>query len=185
MQSSNAIIIHSFPIIQIGLGSVLNSLKIDVRSSFSECPDIKTLTEDNDVLLLIDVKYHEFIKKHQNSFRRRGISIVGLDFDEPQKFDPLLFDHIIQRTDNQNVIFQRLNKYSYLGKRKDSTNHLSQRETDVLKQIAQGYSNKVISENLFISIHTVITHRKHITSKLGIKSISGLTLYAVINNMID
>ncbi|NJO92945.1 MAG: hypothetical protein HC831_31265, partial [Chloroflexia bacterium] len=38
---------------------------------------------------------------------------------------------------------------------------------------------------LFISIHTVISHRKNITEKLGIKSISGLTVYAVLNKLID
>ncbi len=62
---------------------------------------------------------------------------------------------------------------------------LTQRERDVLEQIALGYSNKIIADKLHISIHTVISHRKNITEKLGIKSISGLTVYAIINNIID
>jgi len=48
-----------------------------------------------------------------------------------------------------------------------------------------GKTNKEIAENLFISIHTVITHRKNITSKLGIKSISGLTVFAIINGFVS
>ena len=48
-----------------------------------------------------------------------------------------------------------------------------------------GYANKEIAEKLFISIHTVISHRKNITDKLGIKSISGLTVYAILNKLID
>ncbi|MCK9411684.1 MAG: LuxR C-terminal-related transcriptional regulator [Prolixibacteraceae bacterium] len=42
-----------------------------------------------------------------------------------------------------------------------------------------------MSEKLFISIHTVISHRKHITIKLGVKSISGLTFYAILNDLIE
>lgn len=66
-----------------------------------------------------------------------------------------------------------------------SENELTQREIDILRHIALGHSNKEIADSLFISIHTVITHRKNITGKLGIKSISGLTVYAIINRLID
>ena len=62
---------------------------------------------------------------------------------------------------------------------------LTQREQDVLKLVALGFPNKLIAEKLFISIHTVISHRKNITEKLGIKSISGLTVYAILNRLID
>lgn len=62
---------------------------------------------------------------------------------------------------------------------------LSAREKDVLRLVATGLSNKEIADKLFISIHTVVTHRKNITDKLGIKSISGLTVYAIINGIID
>ncbi len=62
---------------------------------------------------------------------------------------------------------------------------LSKREIDVLKKVAKGLSNKEISDQLFISKNTVITHRKNITEKLGIKTISGLTVYALMNNLID
>ncbi|QGY48204.1 hypothetical protein GM418_23920 [Maribellus comscasis] len=62
---------------------------------------------------------------------------------------------------------------------------LSTREKEVLKLVALGNSNKIIADKLFISVHTVISHRKNITEKLGIKSISGLTVYAIINQVID
>ncbi|SRR6056297_212625 len=66
----------------------------------------------------------------------------------------------------------------------DKTTLLSERETDVLKLVALGFTNQQIAEKLFISKHTVISHRKNITSKLGIKTVSGLTVYAVLNNLI-
>ena len=46
-------------------------------------------------------------------------------------------------------------------------------------------SNKEIASHLFISIHTVITHRRNISRKLQIHSLAGLTLYAIANNLID
>jgi len=67
----------------------------------------------------------------------------------------------------------------------DETESLSNREVDVLKLVALGHSNKEIADILFISTHTVMSHRKNMTEKLGIKSISGLTVYAIINNIID
>ncbi len=61
---------------------------------------------------------------------------------------------------------------------------LSERELEVLTLLVTGYSNKEIAEKLFISVHTVISHRKNITHKTGIKSVSGLTIYAVVKNLV-
>lgn len=61
---------------------------------------------------------------------------------------------------------------------------LSSREREVLRELAGGKTNKEIAETLCISINTVITHRKNITGKLGIHSVSGLSLYAVMNGII-
>ena len=62
---------------------------------------------------------------------------------------------------------------------------LSLREIDVLKLIVKGFINKDIADKLCISLNTVLTHRKNITSKLGIKSVSGLTFYAMMNGLIS
>lgn len=61
---------------------------------------------------------------------------------------------------------------------------LSNREKDVLRELASGKTNKEIAEALFISVNTVITHRKNISAKLGVKSASGLSLYALMNGII-
>lgn len=62
--------------------------------------------------------------------------------------------------------------------------NLSPRELEVLRLISSGKINKEIADELCISINTVITHRKNISSKLGIKSASGLSLYAMMNGVI-
>lgn len=64
-------------------------------------------------------------------------------------------------------------------------NDLSSREIEVLILLCKGLINKEIAEKLNISLTTVITHRKNISQKLGIKSISGLTMYAVMNGYIS
>lgn len=65
------------------------------------------------------------------------------------------------------------------------TEELSERERDVLIQIVKGLSNKEIADVLHISMHTVISHRKHITHKLNIHSSAGLTIYAIVNKLVD
>ena len=62
---------------------------------------------------------------------------------------------------------------------------LSAREVEVLALIARGLMNKQIADRLHISLTTVISHRKNITEKLGIKSVPGLTIYAVLNGYVD
>jgi len=65
------------------------------------------------------------------------------------------------------------------------TEELSDRERDVLIQVVRGLSNKEIADVLCISQHTVISHRKNITRKLNIHSTAGLTIYAIVNRLID
>lgn len=62
---------------------------------------------------------------------------------------------------------------------------LSSREKDILICVAKGLINKEIADLYNISIHTVITHRRNITRKTGIKTVAGLTVYALLNNLID
>jgi DNA-binding NarL/FixJ family response regulator len=61
---------------------------------------------------------------------------------------------------------------------------LSPREITIVRLVSMGLTNREIAEKLFLSAHTVMSHRKNINSKLGIKSISGLTIYAIVNNII-
>ena len=62
---------------------------------------------------------------------------------------------------------------------------ISEREKEIIVCLVQGMSNKEIASQLFISINTVITHRRNIVRKLQIHSLAGLTIYAIANNLID
>jgi DNA-binding CsgD family transcriptional regulator len=67
----------------------------------------------------------------------------------------------------------------------NSADILSEREKEILVSVAQGLLNKEIADRHNISINTVITHRKNITRKTGIKTVAGLTVYAILNNLLD
>lgn len=66
-----------------------------------------------------------------------------------------------------------------------NTDALSDREKDVIVALVQGMSNKEIADHLYISVNTVITHRRNIARKLQIHSPAGLTIYAIVNGLVD
>ena len=96
------------------------------------------------------------------------------------------FDGVIGINDSKLKIINKLNQIvqNDKGERPDDV-ELSKREIDVLVAVAKGMMNKEIADMMNLSIHTVISHRKNITRKTGIKSVSGLTVYALLNNLID
>lgn len=66
----------------------------------------------------------------------------------------------------------------------DNQEALSQREKEIVICVVKGMTNKEIAENLYLSIHTVITHRRNISKKLQIHSAAGLTIYAIVNKLV-
>lgn len=90
--------------------------------------------------------------------------------------------------DSSAVLQQKIQNtlISILNSNQFAQNHeLTPREIDVLKLLAVGFTIKEIANELIISTHTAISHRKNISEKLGIKTISGLTMYAVIKGVIE
>ena len=96
------------------------------------------------------------------------------------------YSGIIEINDTKSKIISKMNEFARGEATKNTDDvELSKRETDVLVAVAKGMMNKEIADQMNISIHTVISHRKNITRKTGIKSVSGLTVYAFLNNLID
>jgi DNA-binding CsgD family transcriptional regulator len=67
----------------------------------------------------------------------------------------------------------------------DDSNALSQREKEIITCIVKGFTNKEIAQELFLSTHTVISHRRNISRKLEIHSTAGLTIYAIVNKLVE
>ena len=105
-------------------------------------------------------------------------------FFEPKYLNQ--FDLQIAITDSPTTIVEAIrSKLNNETADTDLSMQLSDRELDVLRLLAQGNMNKEIADKLNISVHTVISHRKNITQKTGIKTQSGLTIYALSNKIIN
>ena len=96
-------------------------------------------------------------------------------------------DGVINIYDNEAALLRKLRAAIEQGETNpySDSHDLSERERDVLILVAKGMANKEIADRLNISIHTVMSHRKNITHKTGIKSVAGLTVYALLNNLLD
>lgn len=95
-----------------------------------------------------------------------------------------LEEEVKKNLDNHNTsikVQEAVEKEESLSRQDD----LSQREKEIICCVVKGMSNKEIAENLFISVHTVITHRRNIARKLQIHSPTLLTVYAIVNKLVD
>ncbi|MBR3950544.1 MAG: response regulator transcription factor [Bacteroidaceae bacterium] len=95
------------------------------------------------------------------------------------------FKTTIEISDSREKIAVKLRQMIETNDQPAESSELSDREKEILVAVAKGLTNKSIAEQYHLSIHTVITHRKNLTRKTGIKSVSGLTVYAILNNLID
>lgn len=96
------------------------------------------------------------------------------------------FDLVISVCDSsQQIVHKLLAAVEQSGDESQSGCDLSEREREILLSVAQGMTNKEIADRYNLSIHTVISHRKNISHKTGIRSIAGLTVYAIMNNLIS
>jgi len=91
-----------------------------------------------------------------------------------------IFDSVEQLKEKLDRLFE-----SPLIENKDDTNALSLREKEIITCVVKGLTNKEIAGELFLSTHTVISHRRNIARKLEIHSTAGLTIYAIVNKLVE
>ncbi len=184
MIGKTVIIVHPSELVCRGLASVLDDLKavrILCHASFDQ---IKTAEHTGHKILLFIPANCRFtdelleIRTHIGEHR-----LIGICNDKQEDSRPEVFDALLLLDSPANDFLKQAKNFFEEGKT-DQNDELTNREREVLRLVAQGHSNKAIAETLFISTHTVISHRKNITEKLGIKSVPGLTVYAIIQKII-
>ena len=115
----------------------------------------------------------------------RSIAVVALVYQYVERDALKNYDAVVEIRDSRAAIIEALAQVSPSEADSGKGNYeLTKRETAVLVELAQGKTNKEIADALNVSVHTVISHRKNITHKTGIKSVAGLTVYAMLNNLI-
>ena len=187
---NRVIICEASEIIANGLSEIVNSMaQFDVvlRLETPERLSEKIVSTDANVLIvnptLLGYQYKDFLGQISKEYPHVTVFALVTSYLEHAALAP--FNGVIEINDTKQIIIGKLNEFvqSETPKRNDDV-ELSKRETDVLVAVAKGMMNKEIADQMNISIHTVISHHKNITRKIGIKSVSGLTVYALLNNLI-
>jgi DNA-binding CsgD family transcriptional regulator len=186
----NVFIIHPSEIIRKGLAWILQEYFNMEITQLANVSDLSSFLEMTNSLIIIildaDCRISDEIEKKLR--KNNHLSIVGFfadnqenhghrfEFKLHERFTSLQIQQLIQ------VVRVSASKQRHTAL---ASGDLTLREKEVIRLIAAGYANKEMADRLNISIHTVISHRKNITEKLNIKSISGLTVYAIMNHLID
>jgi len=187
------VIIEPSPVITTGLKEIIkNYREFEVIATYTHWDYSSNFFQhlSPDVVLVnpsvIDFKYQNDPEKLLSP--DINIIFVALVY---QYIDPEILKHysiIIDISDTPDKIYKKLSQCCLNCENRtelSDSNDLSEREKEILISVAKGMLNKEIAEEHHISIHTVITHRKNITRKTGIKSVAGLTVYALLNNLIE
>ncbi|MBK3519783.1 response regulator transcription factor [Carboxylicivirga marina] len=181
------LIVENSHIIAIGLISYLRSFQeiepIKVTSIEADC--CKLVKEFEPEIILVNTSFigHETMAKLMEAKREEALVIHVFNTSLPID-SPVNQISILESQDSMQGKLNEALKRIKSAQKEIVTEELSPREKAILKEVALGLTNKEIAEKTYISTHTVISHRKNITRKLGIKTVSGLTVYAILNNII-
>ena len=189
--SNRVIICEASEIISIGLTEIIDSMaKFDVVSRLDSPEHLsEKITASDANLLIIDpmlLGFHnrEFLSQLGKEHPQLIMIALTTSYLDHTMLTP--YHGVIEINDTRSKIIGKMNEFAQSEATKNADDvELSKRETDVLVAVAKGMMNKEIADQMNISIHTVISHRKNITRKTGIKSVSGLTVYALLKNLID
>ncbi len=188
---NRVIICEASEIIAIGLAEIIDGIaQFDVVSRIDNPEQLceKAIALDANLLIinpmLLGFQNRDFLI--QLGKELPSVTLVALVTASLDHSMLTPYHGVIEINDTRSKVISKMNEFAQ-GESSRSLDdvELSKRETDVLVAVAKGMMNKEIADLMNISIHTVISHRKNITRKTGIKSVSGLTVYALLNNLID
>lgn len=177
-------------IIRIGLVAVLKkmtSLNIDI----AEICEISTLSVQlckyKPDILIVNPSYLGMfslsqIKNDVGYSRLRTIALQSTFTDSTTLQN---YDDSLSIFDNAEVIKAKLSSLIQSDRDDSNRQELSSREKEIIICVVKGMTNKQIAGSLFLSAHTIISHRRNIANKLQIHSSAGLTIYAIVNKLVS
>lgn len=177
-------------IIRSGLIAVLKrltSLSIDI----AEISDICTLTAQlckfkPDVLIIDPSKLGIFsLERLKKEVGHPDMKVVALQNTLVDSTILRLYNEVVSIYDSLDTIKNKLERIIIQEDKKDKKQELSTREKEIVVCIVKGMTNKQIADYLILSTHTIMSHRRNIVSKLQIHSPSGLTIYAIVNKLVE
>lgn len=189
------VIVEPAPVIQEGIKLFLERNPcFQITGCFSDLQSFENrlIKHDFHIVLLNPalVRFHRQYNIRTLFACNSDISVVAVVYQYVPAEMLRHFDGIIDIYEDGETIVRKLIKTIEAVPQKNSQPiieniELSDREKDTLIALSKGLTNKEIADKLCISPHTVISHRKNIVRKTGIKTIAGLTLYALFNNLIS
>ena len=185
----NIVLIEPSEIVATGIAAIINSNpQFAVVQTLSSPSYYNTGNGNVDAVIINPtvVDYNDRLDI-RSSIGIGTTAIVALAHSNHEESVLRQYDECIGIYDNAARIIQKLkNAIDENSKNpKNDLNELSSREKDILAAVAMGKTNKEIADEFNISIYTVISHRRNISQKLGINSIPGLTVYAIMNKLVD
>lgn len=181
-------IAESSDVIRAGIISILKRMNFQIL--FFEIKNSQQLRQSfahhNFDILILNPILTGFSSPQQlkKEFRKSGIKIIALQSVLCENSLMSQYDESVSIFDSNEQIISKLKK-TISSESDISSECLSSREKEIVGLVVQGLSNKQIAQKLNLSIHTVITHRRNISTKLDIHSTSGLTIYAIVNKLIE
>ena len=146
-------------------------------------------SNDNADVIIVNPAVIDFNERFdmRSYFGGSEAAIVALTHSNYEESVLRQYDECIGIYDNAARIIQKIRNAieECIQNPRSDINELSARERDILKAVAKGMTNNEIADEFNISIYTVISHRRNISQKLGINSIPGLTVYAIMNKLVD
>lgn len=187
----NIIIVETSQVLFEGLLQALSrsGLSCHVRQALSLAEAGKQVCHSPQSVIILNPAMIQYQLKDFHTYKKNWNQVrwIALVYQAYEQQVLLLFDEVIHVTDSFAVITAAVGRIANAKTSKEQKNQdgvLSDRETEVLQLLARGLSNKEIADKLNISVNTAITHRKNICQKTGIKTVSGLTIYAVSNKLV-
>ncbi|MFI3328377.1 MAG: helix-turn-helix transcriptional regulator [Rikenellaceae bacterium] len=174
----------------VGLQAILEQML--PFAAFKICDSFDDIAQSApEELFHIFVAAHIVVKNGEffgNAGRKNKTIVLTNGTANAQLLDSYKQINISQSPEQIKGAIEQMHSHAHRAKKVESESDeksLSSREIEVLKLVVEGLINKEIADRLNISVSTVITHRKNIVEKLGVRSVAGLTIYAVMKRFVE